>query len=448
MAKIDPAFQAAPVLQDTYNPVEFARQAHQEKFQLQKAKYEEQQKATAEGLQKVMVNLKGWEDKEGFKELNERNQKAVETFMALSRRGLNLVNPKSTQDVMAYKAITDYVNQTKELAGQWEQQKTAYDLIQKELTEDAKLDPNDRKFKHDETQKGLEDVLNGHSIADRRGLLEKAIVPQPHIEDIDKYTKDNIGRITPPPKIQIPYKDPETGIEGFRLTTGEMSAKEKKQNEQEYRDLYSTMKPSYKASLKEIRKSDPNNDPTLTDQEYYVDRYTHKYQKESIEKGGKTGSGNFKLMNQDVKVTPAIKQTNEIPLGDRTLKNHYDFNITKTLIGVPVSNFKDAKVLMGGKWVPAGDTGGLADANLNYYDADTDSFIFTAKANAMDAGAFKGQALSIPRTSLDDGFSDLPVKDENGKTIKIKDLKPNAESKKKLVSDDFWSAPAYIPKSK
>ena len=90
---------------------------------------------------------------------------------------------------------------------------------------------------------------------------------------------------------------------------------------------------------------------------------------------------------------------------------------------------------MGGKWVPAGNLGGLADANLNYYDADTDSFIFTAKANAMDAGVFKGQALSIPRTSLDDSFNNLPVKDEKGKTIAIKDLHPQVAGRNSVLKN-------------
>ena len=128
MAKIDPAFQAAPVLQDEYNPVEFAREAHQEKFQLQKAKYEEQQKATVEGLDKLMLNIKGWEDKSGFQELLGRQQKAIDGFMSLSRKGMNLVNPKTTEEVMAYKALNDYHSQTKQLADQWQEQKTAYDV--------------------------------------------------------------------------------------------------------------------------------------------------------------------------------------------------------------------------------------------------------------------------------------------------------------------------------
>ena len=84
--KIDPAFQAAPILQDSYNPVAFQQNLQQEKFQAQKNKQEQQDKNTAEGLDKLMLNLKGWEDQAGFKELLGRQDNAMNGFMALSRK--------------------------------------------------------------------------------------------------------------------------------------------------------------------------------------------------------------------------------------------------------------------------------------------------------------------------------------------------------------------------
>jgi hypothetical protein len=335
---------------------------------------------------------------------------------------------------MAYKAIHDYVNQTKQLADQWQEQKTAYDLIQKGLAEDAKLDPNDQKFNHGETQKNLQKMLDTHSIADRRSLMENAIVPQPQIADIGKFIKENEDAITKPKKIQTYQTNPATGQLESTLSDEE-NPKLLKTQVADVEKLYKIAPPKVKEAIRRARKDDPENDPTIADGTWLAMQRLPKFKEQMMIKPITKGGGNFKLFGQDVKVTPATKQTNDIPLGDKTLKNHYDFNISKTLIGVPVSNFKDAKVLMGGKWVPAGNLGGLADANLNYYDADTDSFIFTAKANAMDAGVFKGQALSIPRTSLDDSFNNLPVKDEKGKTIAIKDLHPQVAGRNSVLKN-------------
>jgi hypothetical protein len=434
MAKIDPAFQAAPVLQDTYNPVELASKQHAEKFQLQKAKYEEQQKATAEGLNKLMLNLKGWEDKAGFQELLGRQQKAIDGFMALSRKGMNLVNPKSAEEVMAYKALTDYHAQTKQLADTWTQQKGIYDLYHKAIEEDSKLSPDEQKIDHAGTEKNIQDVLANNSIEGRAGKLQDLIVSKPTVGDVHKYVKDNLDMITKPDKVQMPYTDPNTGQQGSIMNEVVTPQIQKKQVA-DLRNLYNTAPSKIKNGIKQARKEDPENDSIMTDQDYFVSMYNPKFKQQMIDKLNVRGGGNYSLMNQEVKVTPPTKQTNEIPLGDKTLRNHYDFNVNKTLIGVPISNFKGAQVLMGGKWMPVGETGGLADANLNYYDADTDSFIFTTKANAMDAGAFKGQALSIPRTSLDAGFSDLPVKDENGKTIKVKDLHPQVAGRNSVLKN-------------
>ncbi|MGD0343192.1 MAG: hypothetical protein ABSA76_15940, partial [Bacteroidales bacterium] len=290
----------------------------------------------------------------------------------------------------------------------------------------AKLDPNERKFKHDETQKGLADILNGKNIEERRGLLEKALVPNPHIEDIDKYTKDNIGRITPPPKVQTPYKDPETGIDGYRLTTGTMNNKEKKQNEEEYRDLYRTMKPSYKASLTEIRKSDPQNDPILTDQEYYVDRYTHKYQRESIEKAGRKGSGGgFDIGGvKDVKMSLGEHRKNEAPIGGRAFNDRYDFATNKpfqvsTIRGEKAESMPDEKEGTTG-WAPI-DYSGKVKAQLLFYDVKSKQLIFKADETEDMPYMRKNSIFAVPIENVPEA-KDFPITKDDGTKGKLGDV--------------------------
>ena len=429
--KIDPAFQAAPVLQDTYNPVEFAQRAHQEKFQLQKAKYEEQQKTTAEGLQKTMVELKGWEDKAGFQQLMERNQKAVDGFMSLSRKGMNLVNPKSTEEVMAYKALTDYHNKTKELADMWQQQKTAYDLIQKELIEDK----DGTKYNHEATQKNLEEMMNNHSIEDRRGLLENAIVRKPQVGDAIKYAEElKKTIISQPEKFTEPYMNPETNTWGSKtteVTTPQLLKKQVKEMENGYKFA----KPDIKEAVKQARAQDSENDPVMSDATYFATMALPQFKQQMIDKITSKGGSGLSLFGQSVKVPPVQNNKQGVKMGDKTFTNHYDYNISKSLVGIPVSNLKGAEVLRGGKWEDVGEEGGLASGQLNFYDADTDSFIFTNTSNAMDAGTFKGEAFSVPRTSLGAEWSDLPVKDKDGKTIKIKDINPEVAGRNSVLKN-------------
>ena len=89
MAKtIDPAFQAAPYLGDSsHDPIQFARRQNLQKFQAQKQKYEETQRNTARGLENLMVDIKGWEDQQGFKEIMAEQDKIMNGFLDLSRKG-------------------------------------------------------------------------------------------------------------------------------------------------------------------------------------------------------------------------------------------------------------------------------------------------------------------------------------------------------------------------
>jgi len=113
-------------------------------------------------------------------------------------------------------------------------------------------------------------------------------------------------------------------------------------------------------------------------------------------------------------------------------------------------SYLGAEVYEDGAWTPASKEGGLVTAQLNFYDPKTDSFIFTSTANGMDAGVFKAQTFSIPRQNLGKEVDNLPIKKDDGKIGKLKDIYNQVpEGKKKLpLPNNFWSTSPYIPKSK
>src|SRR4030042_6276689 len=101
MAKgtIDPAFQAAPFLgESSHDPIEFVRRHNLAKYQATKIRQEEIRRNTAEGLDKLMVDLKGWEDQQGFKEIMADQDKVFRGFLEMSRKGMNLTSPRTPDE--------------------------------------------------------------------------------------------------------------------------------------------------------------------------------------------------------------------------------------------------------------------------------------------------------------------------------------------------------------
>ena len=162
MAKIDPAFQAAPVLQDTFNPMAFVEQQKQNQFARQQAQYERGEKDKSEVLKNLNVQLKGWEDKSGFDELQARNNEAYDIAMKGMKMGMNLNNPKTDNEVRLYKYLNDYHQQTAQLADQWNQQKQAYDGIMQAIAKDKESGEN--RINVDATMANLQKVLKENTI--------------------------------------------------------------------------------------------------------------------------------------------------------------------------------------------------------------------------------------------------------------------------------------------
>jgi len=105
-----------------------------------------------------------------------------------------------------------------------------------------------------------------------------------------------------------------------------------------------------------------------------------------------------------------------------------------------------ADILQGDKWEKVADAGGLVNAQLNFYDPKTESFIFTSTSDSQEAGVYKKQIFSVPRERLGDQAGELPIIKEDGKSGKLKDIYGKVpEGKRQLVPNSFWSQTPYIP---
>jgi hypothetical protein len=452
--KIDPAFQAAPYLGDSsQDPIAFTRNHNLTKYRAAKQRSDELKKSTQEGLENLMLNLKGWEDQEGFSEIMARQDKALKLFTDLSKKGLNLTSPKTSQEIEAYRTINNYHAETKQKVDEWNRQKDVIDLITQASKQDSLKPESERKIDQEATRLNIDKALKGKSISDRKLHIEKLLVFKPEIGDVHKYVADNMEFITKPEIVTEPYNDPVSG-QIINKTREVSTPQNEKQREQDLRKLFKTAPEPVKTAVKTQKEKETDSTlNVMNDEDYFISMYDPKFKEKFIDKASGQGGGfAINLFGQKVKSQPAIKNNNNVKLGDRDYNEHYDFNISKPLIGVNLSDL-GAEVYDGGKWTPASKEGGLVNAQMNFYDPKTDSFIFTTTSDGMDAGVFKAQTFSVPRANLGKEVDDLPIKKDDGKTGKLKDIygKEPAGAKKLPLPENFWSTSKpkpYIPKTK
>ena len=450
MAKtVDPAFQAAPYLGDSsHDPIEFSRRQNAIKYQRKRERDAEVERSTVRGLDKLTLDLKDLYGERGINEVLEDQARAKEAFMQLQKKGLNVFNPTTPLEIKAYQAISKVQEETMKKVDTITTNKAILESYSKALFEDNKLPEEKRVFNRDTTLANIDaakkvkgGVLETPGIFDN--LLVKNIMPVDVIKDIVA-NKDFFEK---PTIIQTWEQNPETGL-NESTSKEELTPEQIKSNAQKAGVLYENKPQSYKDAVSKLRTAE--TDPMfklMDDKEYYKTLAVPAYREKYIEKVQSAGGG-FKLTlggsGQEVKVAPQKKQLNNIKLGDQNFPEHYSFNISKPIIGVSVSDIQGAKVLSGGRWIPVEATGGLIDAQLNFYDPKSDTFIFSAKANSMDAETFKGSAIAVPRTALEDSYGELPIIKDDGKPGKLKDIYGKVPEGKRQLPNSFWSAP-YIP---
>ena len=436
MAKsIDPAFQAAPNLgPSSYDPIAFARRNKMEKFQIQRKQQEDQARNTAQGLENLMVDVKGWEDQQGFKEIMADQDRVMNGFMELSRKGMNLVSPKTTQEVMAYKAIQDAHAGIKQKVDTWNQQKGIYDLYTKAIEKDSTLPREEQEIDHEASMANVQQKLKEKSIMERGNGLQNLLVTKTKPVDVFKdilANKDIFEKGTQKQNVV----DMPDGSKQVSLVE-DLTPQQTESNAKKAGILFESKPPSYKEAIKKIREGDP--DPALnvmTDKDYYktlaVPTYRQKFLNKPVSTGG---SGlNFNFLGSQAKVTPGEHQTNDLNYGGRNYNDRYDITSNKPFFIPPAGGEYSTE----NEWKPIPSAGGPVEGNLLFYDPHTDALVFKVSQDARYPWIKNNTTISIPRKNLAKS-DDLPIM-VDGKKKTLKDILPaEATSAKKK---------AYNPKT-
>jgi hypothetical protein len=450
--KINPAFEAAPFLgESSFNPNEFMRRQNMQKFQLEKHKQDEEAANTAKGLENLMVDVKGWEDQQGFKEIMSDQNRVMNGFLDLSKKGLDLVSPKTTQEILAYKAINDAHAQIKQKVDTWNQQKGIYDLYTKAIEKDAILPPEEQEIDHAATIANVQKVLNTKDIMGRGTDLQNLVVTKTKPVDVFKdviANKDIFEKGTQSQNV-VDMPDGSKQISMVEnLTPQQTEANAKKAGQ-----LFDSKPQSYKDAVKKIREADP--EPKLnvmTDKDYYKTIAVPTYRKKFLDKP--TGSGSGMSMNfggSKVQVTPGELQTNDNMIGGRNYSQRYDFQTKGQLVKVPTTggyqHDSDPKAGDDG-WheITGGD---YAEAELLFYDPKDDQLVFRTGQAAKNPWIDNNITFSVPRKNVPDAEK-LPIT-VDGKRKTLKDVLPAADATpvlRTIGGKDFRATTPYIPKKK
>ena len=447
MAKIDPAFQAAPYLGDsTHNPIEFARRQNLQKFQMQRAKKEEQDRNTARGLENIMLDIKGWEDQEGFKEIVADQDRIMNGFLQLSRKGLNLVSPKTTQELMAYKAITDAHEQLKQKVDTWNTQKGMYDLIKKAIETDSAKPIDEQRLEREQVISKADEILKTKGIFERGNLLQNLLVTKVQPGDVIKQIIADKSFYIPPSQKQIATPNPETGqIETTFVE--DMPEKDTNENVKRAGIRYTGLTEAMKKGVTKMREAE--TDPLLkvmSDKDYYAALAVPTFRKKFIEKISGTGGGELSINfgGQRVKMSPGTSHPEPIPYGEKVYTNSYMFPLTKPLT-IPVGS-GGSEQFMGQAWAPIKE--GTVEATPYLYNPATEEFVFNTTSNQNAPWVQNNKPISVPRSVIGDLADDFPIK--VGSSIKkLKDVYGTmSKPAVKTIGGKDFRTPTYTPKFK
>ena len=445
MAKtIDPAFQAAPFLGDSsHDPVAFARSQKMMKNQAQMRKARETDENTAKGLEKLMLDIKGWEDEKGFSEVMSSYNKNINAFMDMSKKGLDLTSPKTEADIMAFNRLQQEHAKTKQLLDTWDRNKKAVDLFDTMIKQDAAKPESERKLDYKSSRLNLEKQLSGN-IQDRNLNLESLLVFKPEIGDVHKYVSDNMQFITKPDNITTYETDPNTG-QSISRTREVITPEIAKAQEQDLRKLYKTAAKPIKTAVKEQRENDPNDSLNImSDEDYFVAMYNPKFKEKMIDKAaGKGGGLNINFLGQKTAMEPGRQRKEPLNYGDKTFTSAYEFQSTKPL-RIPLGA-AGSEIFMGRAWQPL-TGGGDVEGTLSYYDSNTDKFIFRTTQAGAAPFVMNNMTIAVPREVIGDQADELPI-EVNGEIKKLKDVFGTMQAIKKKLPVT-WSQGVYTGSKK
>jgi len=426
MAKgnINPEFQAAPFLgESSYDPIEFQRRHKMIKYQIEKQRQEETEERTAKGVEKLMLDLKGWEDKEGFNEIVADHDKVIKAYLDLSKRGLNLTSPRTSQEIMAFKAITDAQQQIMQKVDVWGRNKDVYDLVTQAIKQEALKPEDQRNLNAELTTDNLIKTLKP-GILNRDMKLENILAFNVRPADVIKKITDAKDFYLPATRTQTVRFNEETG-QNESFFVEDMKPEDIKENVRRANIQYEGLTDQYKETIKKMRDSDPNKEfNVMSDKDYFATIAVPPYRKQFLEKATGGGGGfSINIGGQKISMQPGTLRPEPLPYGEgaegKTYINSYWWPVPGKSITIPVGTGGSAQ-FMGSRWSPI-TKGGSVEATLYLYDPERDEFVFNVTSNQRAPWVENNRPVSVPRSVIGNIMDEVRIK-KDGKVVMLKDI--------------------------
>jgi hypothetical protein len=294
MAKqtIDPAFQAAPYLGDSsHDPLEFARRNNLTKYKYAASQEEERKKDFDKGLKDLSMEVKGWEDNQGFEEINKDLETLRDKYVELSAQGYNLTSPQTMAERRLYKGISTAMDRVKYKHDVWQQQRAQVGEAQKLINSELAKPEEERDIDVEAVKSNIEDLMATPEVLSRNEKMGNLIVNKARPVDISKYFMESIPKVVPgTDKLVKDWSmDPTTGK--FIKTTWEgVNPKRAKDG---ILQIYDNAPKNIKNAVEKAYAADPDKG-VMSKDEWVINRFMPKYgAKEDKVAGGGSGAMNL-----------------------------------------------------------------------------------------------------------------------------------------------------------
>ena len=442
---IDPAFQAAPYLGDVeaQRAISYAQRRNLMRFK-QEVNKEPQEKDIDSYIKELLSKVKDFDDKRGFEEITNDLKTVHDTCIKYSKQRLN-----KGQEANLYKAIEDSLSEIQHKVNVRNEQKVVYDFVQKQI-----LDPkNEGLWDKEATADNLTSVLNSNDILDRSDKLKNVIVKVPQEEDVLKYVSEHKDFIPKPDIITRPYTDAtgQTMIREEQIITPKIE----KEIINSMGTIYDFAPQKIKDTIRTLKEKEPNEDlRLLPDKDYFVTKCPYpQIQQKIIDRVSGSKGFAINIWGAKGKISEGKFVDNPIPFGLRTYKDRYEFASSPKFL-VPIGLEGSTYHIGAGDpekgddgWAKVPKTGGLIEAELNFYDPVRDEFVFRTTSSGMLPFVYNNMTYAIPRSIVGKAADELPIIDKDGKLKKLKDIYSSTPETLKLIGgrDDRTG---NIPKSK
>ena len=172
----------------SHDPTEFARRrAIERNFASQKAVMELQSQQAAnlaKGMERYSLQMEGWEDQKGYDDLSKDISTVQDGFIEMTIKGMNLISPRTSDELMAYKAINDAMDRIRNKYYVWQSQKLSYRAAEKIINEHIVKKESERTVDIDATKANMRTLLNTPRIFNRYEITENLIVYKPINKEI------------------------------------------------------------------------------------------------------------------------------------------------------------------------------------------------------------------------------------------------------------------------